>query len=133
HDGLAFKAYGPRGHLKADFSDLDRTDVVQQLAATCIRTVSTNSARDDVLTWAYSSTYMAYRSAPSSAGTTTATPIGPASSLSTSTPGLVSGAVNWTSSIAIPTSCHLVERMGKALFTHLSTQQRCSRGAIVWW
>jgi Rps23 Pro-64 3,4-dihydroxylase Tpa1-like proline 4-hydroxylase len=60
HDGLAFKAYGPRGHLKADFSDLDRSDVVQQLAATCIRTVGTNSACDDTLTWAYSSTYMAY-------------------------------------------------------------------------
>src|SRR5205807_6978225 len=60
HDGLAFKACGPRGHLKADFSDLERSDVVQQLAATCIRTVGTDSARDEVLTWAYSSTYMAY-------------------------------------------------------------------------
>ncbi|TDZ77127.1 2OG-Fe(II) oxygenase [Mycobacteroides salmoniphilum] len=59
HDGLAFKGTGPRGSLRADLGDLDRNDVVQQLAAHCVRAVG-EGVCNEVRTWAYSSTYMAY-------------------------------------------------------------------------
>ena len=59
HDGLAFKAYGPRGELAPDLSDVRSDDIVAQLAATCVRS-SKSIDTEEVRAWAYSSTYMAY-------------------------------------------------------------------------